>query len=264
MLPARQTFAALAFVCALTGFGGALHAQSKTLEADSPALAHIRKGEALLNAKKYEQAIREFERAYAITPLPELALNIGQIHRVAGNLRAAVEYYERFLRDAGTHDLAKEAARILVEVKLELDQKQAQTRARQAEHARKRRLALRNAQRSGRVLRILGLSAMGLSTIAIGIGIKLAVDAHSLERDIDRHVGPWTHPLLDKFATGERTRNRARWVGGVGAGLFTTGVVAYLIGRRQRTNATERARNSFRIAPFTAPRTVGIAVSGML
>jgi hypothetical protein len=52
----------------------------------------------LYEGGKYEESIAAFQRAYALRQLPRLLLNLGQLHRKLGRARAALGYYELYLR----------------------------------------------------------------------------------------------------------------------------------------------------------------------
>lgn len=55
------------------------------------AIAYYEKG-------AYENALTEYQMAYAIKQLPKLLLNIGQLHRKLGHAKDALGYYELYLR----------------------------------------------------------------------------------------------------------------------------------------------------------------------
>ena len=227
---------------------------------DKDALVHYRRGEALFKAQRYREAISEFEKAYAIAPVPELILNLAQAHRNAGDKRAAQKYYERFLKDATAHPMAKEAARISTQLQQEIAKEDREAAANRRRLEGERAAALRSAQRVGRVTRIVGLVTLAAAVVGFGVGTKFALDARRLENELNAHDEPWTHELITKFSEGERAETRALWIGGISAGLFVAGGITYLLGRRARTKATERAHQRYRLTPSVTPG--GISVQG--
>jgi len=48
---------------------------------------------------RYQHALAAFAAAYDVAQVPGLLFNIGQCHRQLGNHEAAVEYYERYLKE---------------------------------------------------------------------------------------------------------------------------------------------------------------------
>lgn len=68
----------------------------------------------------FQDAIKEFQDAYAIRQLPRLLLNLGQVHRRLGHARDALGYYEFYLRVEPSPE---------PKLKAELDRYIAQTRA---------------------------------------------------------------------------------------------------------------------------------------
>lgn len=77
------------------------------------ARTHYQAGVSYYESARYEDAVREFETAYEITPRVELLFNISQCYERLGNLGEAVRYLERFVE--GTDD---EAMRRLQEERL--------------------------------------------------------------------------------------------------------------------------------------------------
>ncbi len=54
---------------------------------------HYEHGLHAYNSEQYDDAIKEFEAAYAIKPKPRLLFNIGQAFRILGNAREALRFY---------------------------------------------------------------------------------------------------------------------------------------------------------------------------
>lgn len=59
---------------------------------------HYQQGLTHYEAGRYPEALRSFEEAYAIQPLPRLLINIGQAHRRLGHPRDALTCFERFFQ----------------------------------------------------------------------------------------------------------------------------------------------------------------------
>ncbi len=91
-------------------FGASGLAQPREGRRDFDAL--LRSAVQHYEAGQAAQAIGELERAYAMRPLPRLLYNLGRAHERAGDLRAAIDYYNRFLLtspDAQAEAIAREA-----------------------------------------------------------------------------------------------------------------------------------------------------------
>ena len=72
--------------------------------ADDPrgeARAHYARGVELTGQNGYEEALREFNAAYAISPQFAVLYNIGQAHIALGQTVEAIEALTRYLRDGG-------------------------------------------------------------------------------------------------------------------------------------------------------------------
>jgi tetratricopeptide (TPR) repeat protein len=76
---------------------------------DVQARAHFAQGKAFLDAKVYDQAIKEFAAAYALVPLPELMFDTGQAYRLSGQIDPALDSYQKYLAATPEGTLADEA-----------------------------------------------------------------------------------------------------------------------------------------------------------
>lgn len=76
-------------------------------DAISQARGLTRQGLEHYEAARYPEAIAAFEAAYARLPLPLLLYNLGQAHRLAGDCRSAIRYYERFAETRPTGSVAE-------------------------------------------------------------------------------------------------------------------------------------------------------------
>ncbi|HET9990991.1 MAG TPA: tetratricopeptide repeat protein, partial [Kofleriaceae bacterium] len=76
-----------------------LVALASTAHADSrgDADAHARRGVALYNLGKYEEAIGEFEDAYKAFQSDALLFNLAQAHRKLEHCERALTYYHQYL-----------------------------------------------------------------------------------------------------------------------------------------------------------------------
>jgi tetratricopeptide (TPR) repeat protein len=62
------------------------------------AKGHFESGRAYYNQARYKDAIREFEEAYRLAPLPVLLFNIAQCYERIGDLLKAVEFFKQYLK----------------------------------------------------------------------------------------------------------------------------------------------------------------------
>ena len=77
-------------------------------------------------ARKYIAVISApFEEAYAIDRVPNYLFNIGRVYEEKGDIRSAVDYYQRFVKEPGVEiearDLALQRLRVLKGVLQETD-----------------------------------------------------------------------------------------------------------------------------------------------
>lgn len=103
---ARTTLAVLAALAAATTPAAADPARAT-------ADAHARRGIALYNLGKYDDAIAAFEAAYTLVPSDALLFNLAQAHRQAEHCDRAVTYYQRYMAGAPAPALASQVAALL-------------------------------------------------------------------------------------------------------------------------------------------------------
>jgi len=81
----------------MTGAGAVAVADGPSSADREQAKAHFRAGRAHVEARRYEAAIEEFEKGYALQPLPGFLFNAGSVARMANQPERAVRYLERYL-----------------------------------------------------------------------------------------------------------------------------------------------------------------------
>ena len=80
-------------------------------DAERASRAHFRRGETHFAMGRFAQALKEYQAAYELKPLPGFLFNIGQCHRNLGELEEAVFSFKRYLRlkpDAANHAAVEE------------------------------------------------------------------------------------------------------------------------------------------------------------
>lgn len=97
------------------------------------AKAHFKQGRAFQEAGVYADAIREYEKAYALTPLGALLYNIAQCHRLGGDKHKAIAAYARYLAAAPDGPLADEARSHVASLKMKIQVEEAEAAKRRAE-----------------------------------------------------------------------------------------------------------------------------------
>ncbi len=106
---------------------------SRTLrEIIDSATKHFQSGE-------YDEAIVEFQAAYAKRQIPTLLFNIAQAHRKAGHFAEALALYERFLKEDPKSALLPEAEAHAAAMRARLDAEKASAEREAAERLAKKR-----------------------------------------------------------------------------------------------------------------------------
>ena len=119
--------AALGALVAMTLVSGGRAEAAPSVEAEAArrdeAKAAFGRGNAAYNLGKYADAIAEFERAYALSRVPEILFNLGQCYRKQWEAeqrselgRRALHYYEALLREAPSSKVRAEAEQFVGEL----------------------------------------------------------------------------------------------------------------------------------------------------
>lgn len=115
------------------------------------AKARFRQGKAYYDAGAYGEAAKEYERAYAIAPLPDLLYNVAQAYRMQGDKPKAIAAYERYLAVVTEGAVADEARSHVAALKLKIQVEEAEAAKRkaleEAEAAKRRAAELEEARR---------------------------------------------------------------------------------------------------------------------
>lgn len=268
----RTLSATLAVLLALPAAAGAAPSPAKkpTRAEIKEARAHFERGHGYHQNGQYDDAIREYEAAFALAPLPDLLYNLGQVHRLRGDKAAALAHYQRYLELDPSGRGAAKAREFIDELETDLAQESALARShaedfmRGAAEGGARNLRLpapppvavvpRRAPDGsiidtpvdtvdrGRGLRIGGLAAGGVGVAALGGATFFALRGRSLKAEQDDAT------VYDPgvVADGEVANRNAVICAAIGGAALATGGILYYLG-------TRRARE---------PRVVALPVAG--
>jgi tetratricopeptide (TPR) repeat protein len=110
-------------VATLAGDGRAAAAADQAAARRDEARAAFARGNTAYNLAKYADAIAEFERAYALSRLPEILFNLGQCYRKQWEAeqrselgRRALHYYEAVIREAPSAKVRPDAEQFITEM----------------------------------------------------------------------------------------------------------------------------------------------------
>jgi len=227
------------------------------------AREHFASGKKHLEAGEYDDAVRDYQAAYELVPVPEMLFNLGQAYRLKGDKAKAVEHYQKYIAaeprgravaEARTHievlgrevaAQAAEDARRAEEARAE-EARRAAEDARQAEDAQRAEEARRvpaaavpapevqDRSSPGRVLRISGLVTAGAGAVLVGAGAYFGVRAADLQSQGEALIesGRWD-PTVDDIIARGRTSERLMLACTItGAAAVVGGGVMYFVGWR--------------------------------
>jgi tetratricopeptide (TPR) repeat protein len=124
-------------------------------ESRKQAKTHFALGKMFTEAGNYQQAIVEYLAAYELAPLPALLFNLGEVYRLSGDRRKALDHYKRYLvadpEGAGSATAREQVELLKVQIHREDDalaEKQAEARAAAAENERQAEAARAERERS--------------------------------------------------------------------------------------------------------------------
>ena len=108
-----RIFTGIVCVLLLVGLSGAALAKKKE---KSEARTQFRMGVELYDGDKYDQAAIAFARAYELKPSYMILYNIAQTENQLGNYTAALDAYQRYLKDGGDNIGKKRLPQIEAEI----------------------------------------------------------------------------------------------------------------------------------------------------
>ena len=117
---------------ALFAAGPALAQKAPPPQQKKAAKAHFQQGKAFYEAGAWDDAIREYQKAYDLVPLPDLMFNIGQAWRMKGDNPKALEAYQKYLDRLPDGPLADEARNHVAALKLKIQVEEAEAARKKA------------------------------------------------------------------------------------------------------------------------------------
>jgi tetratricopeptide (TPR) repeat protein len=229
------------------------------------AKKHYELGAKLYEASNIAEALVEFNKAYALRPLPALLFNIARCHEVMANLKLAVEHYRRFLREKpDAPERAVVEARItnlekrLREESKQVDQKKPPSSARPAPVSPPPHVLTWRST--------VGWIAIGLGSASLVTGIACGVLARGKSGEYDDGVKtgrPFAE--LDEIDSAGKGYNAATIATLVVGGVLAAGGVGLVIWDRARpVGEPERpvAALGPRLLPFVGGDGAGLLLRG--
>ncbi|MBI5482743.1 MAG: tetratricopeptide repeat protein [Deltaproteobacteria bacterium] len=117
---------------ALLAAAPALAQKPPTPQQKKAAKAHFQQGKAFYEAGAWDDAIREYQKAHDLVPLPDLMFNIGQAWRMKGDKAKALEAYQKYLDRLPDGPLADEARNHVASLKLKMQVEEAEAARKKA------------------------------------------------------------------------------------------------------------------------------------
>ena len=139
----------------------------------SAAAAHQDSGEGFFRAGRWQEALVEFDAAWALTKHPDLLFNMGLCSERADKTAAAIDYFERFLAASPTSDPDGSTLRRLQALRAKQQASAAPLVPKPAE----KHTPVRRRQIAGIVLGSVGVALLAGS---VGMGITAAADRETL------------------------------------------------------------------------------------
>lgn len=212
--------------------------------------------------KDYDGAVRLFEEAYALDNVPNYLFNIGRVYEEKGDIRAAVDYYQRFVKEPGVElearDRALQRLRVLKGILQETDGEDDDGDAKPAgDEATETKTAPEAAPApvpapapappppdpKWRTMKLAGAGVLGVGGAVMVVGGIMGGVTLSKQSQLDR-----THDFLarqDLAAQGKRLATTTDVLLGVGGALVLTGAILVAVGAtRGRASAATARRVS--------------------
>jgi tetratricopeptide (TPR) repeat protein len=185
-------------------------------------------------AQRYDEAIENFQRAYALRPQAELIYNIARVYERSVRREEAIEHYQRFLELPNT--TAELRARAINSLEALHNELEAMERARQRETPPPPQPLPPPVDEPPNVLGALGWALIGLGGAALATGAVfggLALSEETATEEANSLADQQLH--LDR---GENFALAADLLFGIGGALAVTGAILLIV-RATRGDADE-------------------------
>jgi tetratricopeptide (TPR) repeat protein len=210
------------FLVLAVAFGTPSLARKPSGKVLAAAKAHFKQGKAYYEAGAYGDAVKAYEKAYALVPLPKLLFNIGQAYRMQRDKPKAVTAYQRYLAVVSVGTLADEARAHIATLKLKIQVEAAEAAKRKAlqaaESARKRAEMLEAARKRAAAEAAARLKAQREDTARLQ-----RIAAQEAERQ--RRKSQVNRRAYDRRRAQAKLRGRA--LRGVGVAAIVIGAIVF-------------------------------------
>jgi tetratricopeptide (TPR) repeat protein len=214
------------------------HAEPTNVER---AIGHYKQAKAYQDAGQYAKAAAEYEAAYRDDPRPETLFNIGQSYRLANEREKAIASFKQYLDAQPGGVGADEARRHIATLTKEIeDAKALAAKLPPAGPAPVAPGPVRDEPsprviRRSPVLRWTGVGSLAGGAAAIGLGVKLGLDARDASTAISQFPDSmWTGEQKRIFEDGQRADRNAIIAYSIGGALAIAGGVMFWYGSQTR------------------------------
>jgi tetratricopeptide (TPR) repeat protein len=221
-------------------------------------------------AQQYNEAAQLYLEAYSHYADAEFFYNAGEVYRLAENTALAIVYFEKYLA-LEPHGRGADYARQMVAslaqgTEAKPDRPPSETLSpapepeREGHSARSEETPLISEHapehKSGRGLRIAGVTTVGASVILLGIGVYAGLQARSISEELTAATS-WGPELEARYDEGSRYQTAMYVLGAAGVATAVTGGLLYLAGRQ---DDAPRASPSISLSPSGG---IGFAAEGV-
>lgn len=200
---------------------------------------------ARFKAKDYDTAVGLFEQAYALDPNPNYLFNIGRVYEEKGDLKKAVEFYQRFVKEPGvqieSRDRAAQRLRVLKAIVEDDKNPDQQPEGPKPEEPKAEPLPTTTPQDApdpNRNMRLAGYGLLGVGGVAMIVGGVFGGLAVGKQSDLKDSNQISDRQSLSKSGTTFALVSDVSLFSGIG--LAATGLILVLVARK-RTKAARAA-----------------------
>ena len=212
---------------------------------------HFQAGASYYEAGDYQDALREFQRAYELSQKPELFYNLSLCHQQLGDLDQASSFLERYLTEV--EDVPNRAN---LERRLENFREREQQQEQQEQQQVQQQVQQTEPGSSGGISPMawagFGIGGAGLITVAVSGGLALS-EKNALEGRDCPDSG------MDCDSGSLKTRSI---VADIGLGLAVVGVTLGIVGLFVGGNDDDDAQARVRVDPYAGRESAGAVVRG--
>jgi tetratricopeptide (TPR) repeat protein len=216
------------------------------------ARRHFMRGKELHAARKYREAAAAYLEAYEHFPSPAFIYNVAQVYRLAGDQKAALANYRKYLELEPDGEGSSDAREFVASLEAELAGEDGPAPSNADDAPASQPLDPVSGRgpgddrvpsgSPGRGKKILGTTIGAVGVVAIGVAVGFGLRASSAASELSDYRGPWTPDQQQKYDDGQSAERTMVISAVIGGASLAAGATLFYLGHRDARRAASRVQ----------------------